>query len=74
MALLTALQRGGAMVIDVSGPALLVLFVVGGFAWVGGRRLWQQQPTAAQRRHGSNVGGTMAFCWCLGGHLLVYCQ
>ena len=73
MALPTALRRGGAMVIDASGPALLVLFVVGGFAWVGGRRLRQQRPTAAQRRHGGNVGGTMSFCWCLGGHLLVYC-
>eukprot|EP00957_Ditylum_brightwellii_P016323 1227233-Ditylum_brightwellii.AAC.1 len=56
MALPTALRRGGAMVIDASGPSLLVLFVVGGFAWVGGRRLRQQRPTTAQRRHGSNVG------------------
>eukprot|EP00957_Ditylum_brightwellii_P202605 15330889-Ditylum_brightwellii.AAC.1 len=61
MALPMALRCRGAMVIDASGPALLVLFVVGCFAWVGGRRLQQQRPTAVQRCHGSNVGRTMAF-------------
>eukprot|EP00957_Ditylum_brightwellii_P065318 4954176-Ditylum_brightwellii.AAC.1 len=59
MALPTALRRGGAMVIDASGPSLLVLFVVGGFAWVAAKDC----GSSSQRRCSGAMAATLAGRW-----------